>query len=123
MTGNLNLFSSLDNLVQTDVTLRNNSQVIVLGKCIVGILTKQGEQKFMPNVYHVEGLKHNLLSIGKMIQKGYIVLMEDNHCVIKDKCPSNQLIERVSMTRNHLFPLKIIPDMKGKTNTWVAFKA
>ena len=31
MTGNLNLFSSLDNLVQTDVTLGNNVQVTLLG--------------------------------------------------------------------------------------------
>ena len=27
------------------------------------------------------------------------------------------------MTRNLLFPLRIVPDMKGKTNTRVAFKA
>ena len=40
MTGNLNLFSSLYNSVETDVTLVNNVQVIVLGKGIVGILTK-----------------------------------------------------------------------------------
>ena len=39
MTGNLNLFFSLDKSVQT-VTLGNNGQVIVLGKCILGILTK-----------------------------------------------------------------------------------
>ena len=45
MTGNLNLFSNLDNLVQTHVTLGNNVQVIVLGKCIVGILTKKGKKK------------------------------------------------------------------------------
>ena len=42
MTGNLNLFSSLDNSVKTDVTLGNNVQVIVLGKGTVDILTKQG---------------------------------------------------------------------------------
>ena len=29
LTGNLNLFSSLDNSIQTDVTLGNNVQVIV----------------------------------------------------------------------------------------------
>ena len=69
MTGNLNLFSSLDNLVKTDVTFGNNVQVTVLGKDIVDILTKQGESKYIPNVYHVEGLKHNLLSIGQLIQK------------------------------------------------------
>ena len=72
----------------------------------------------MPDVYHVEGLKHNLLSIGQLIQKGYRVYFEDNHCVIKDVCPSNQLIERVPMTINRLFPMRIVPD-----NTEATFKA
>ena len=71
MNGNLNLFSRLDHSVQTHVTLRNNVQVNVLGKGIVGILTKQGESKFIPDVYHAEGMKHNLLSIGQLIQKCY----------------------------------------------------
>ena len=121
MTRNLNLFSSLDNSVQTDVTLGNNVQVIVLGKYIVGILPKQRESKFIPDVYHVEGLKHNSLSIEKLIQKGYIVYIEDDHCVIKDKHPSNPLIAKVPMTSNRLFPLRIIPDMKGKKNIGAAF--
>ena len=41
--------------------------------------------------------------------------MEDDHCVIKDKHPSDQLIEKVPMTSNLLFPLRIVSDMKGKT--------
>ena len=44
MTGNLNLFSSLDKAVQTDVTLRNNVQVTVLGKGTIDILTKTGRE-------------------------------------------------------------------------------
>ena len=67
MTSNLNLFSSLDDLVKTDVTLGNNVQVTILGKCTVDILMKQGERKYIPDVYHVEVLKHNLLSIGQLI--------------------------------------------------------
>ena len=47
-----------------------------------------------------------------------MVYMEDNHCVIKDIRPSNQLIARVPMTSNHLFPLRIVSD-----NTEAAFKA
>ena len=43
MTRNLNLFSSLDNAVQTDVTLGNNVQVTILGKGTIDILTKQWE--------------------------------------------------------------------------------
>ena len=70
----------------------------------------------------VEGLKHNLLSIRYLIQKGYIVYIEDYHCVIKDKRPSDQLIEKVPMTSNHLFPLRIVPDMKGKKKIEDAFK-
>ena len=84
MIGNLNLFSILDNSVQTDVTLGNNVQVTILGRGTLGILTKQGEHKYMPDVYHVEGMKHNLLSIGKLIHKGYRIYMEDNHGVIRD---------------------------------------
>ena len=92
------------------------SKSLFLGKCTVSILTKQEEHKYIPDVYHVEGMKHNLLIIRKMIQKGYRVYIEDNHCVIKDKCPSNQFIAKVPMTSNRLFPLRIVPDMKGKTN-------
>ena len=89
MTGNLNLFYSLANSVQTNATPGNNIQVTVLGKSTVGFLTKQRERKSMPYFYHVEGMKHNLLSIEKLIQKGYKVYMEENHCVIKDICPSS----------------------------------
>ena len=64
MTINLNFFSSLHNSVKTNVTLGNNVQVTVLGKGTVDILTKQGESKYISDIYHVEGLKHNLLSIG-----------------------------------------------------------
>ena len=86
-----------------------------MGKGTVGILTKQGGSKFIPDVYHVEGIKHNLSSIGQLIQKGYIVYMEYNHYVIKDICPSNQLIARVPMKRNCFFPLKIVLEITGAT--------
>ena len=76
----------------------------------------------MPNVYYVEGIKHNLMSIEQQIQKGYLFYMEDNHYVIKDICPSNHPIEKVPMTSNRLFPLRIIPNMKWNTNTGATFK-
>ena len=48
MTNNANIFSSLDKLFQTNVTLGNNVQVIVLGKSNFGILTKHGQKNIMP---------------------------------------------------------------------------
>jgi hypothetical protein len=41
--------------------------------------------------------------------------MEDNHFVILDKYPSNQLITRIQMTSNTIFPLTLNPSMKRKT--------
>jgi hypothetical protein len=109
MTGNIELFSSLDESVQTKVTLGTYIQVTVLGKGSINILTRQGEQKVMSDVYYVSGLKHNLMSTGKLLQKGYIIYMEDNHCVIMDKCPSNLLIAKIQMTSNRMFPLTLNP--------------
>ena len=63
-------------------------------------------------VYYVEGMKHNLLSIGQLIHKGYRFYMEDNHYAIKDIRPSNRLIEKVPMINYCLFPLRIVTDMK-----------
>ena len=57
-----------------------------------------------------------------MLQKGYRVYIEYYQCVIKDKRRRNQLIEKVTMIRNRLFPLRKVIDMKGKTHTRALFK-
>jgi hypothetical protein len=62
VTGNIELFSSLDKLIQTKVTLGTYIQVTVLGKGSINILTKQGEKKVIPDVYYVSGLKYSLMS-------------------------------------------------------------
>jgi hypothetical protein len=112
MIGNIELFSSLDESIQTKVTLGTDIQVIVLGKGSINILTKQGEQKFISDVHYVYGMKHNLMSTGRLLQKGYRIYMEDNHCVIMDKFPSNLLIAKIKMTSNRMFPLTLKPTKK-----------
>ena len=62
MTGNIELFSSLYELVQTKVTLGTKIQVTILGKGSINILTKKGEQKVIPDVYYVSILKHNMMN-------------------------------------------------------------
>lgn len=89
MTGNLEIFSSLDESVKSDVTLGNDNKVSVMGKGSVNIITKMGEKKYISDVYFVPGLKHNLMSIGKLIQKGYRVYFKNKECTILEKFPSN----------------------------------
>jgi hypothetical protein len=109
----------LDELVQTKVTLGTNIQVTILGKGSINILTRKGEKKIRPDVYYVYGLNHNMISIGKLLQKGYIIHMEDNHCVIMDKFPSNILIAKIQMTSSRMFPLALKPTKKKNTTQTV----
>jgi hypothetical protein len=55
------------------------------------------------------------MSTGELLQKGYIIYMEDNHCVIMDKCPSNLLIAKIQMTSNIMLPLNL--KLTKKKNT------
>ena len=77
MTGNISMFSMLDENVNSQVTLGTNSKVSAMGKGSVSFLTNKGETKSISNVYYVPGMKCNHLSIGKLIQKGYNVFIED----------------------------------------------
>ena len=52
-------------------------------------------------------MKHNLMSIGQLIQNGYKVLMENDKCVIHEKDGSKMILASIQMTKNRMFPLKI----------------
>jgi len=78
-----------------------------MGKGRFNILTKKGEKKYISSVYFVPGLKHNLISIGQLIQKGYKFFFKNDECTILDRPPRRQWITKVQMTSNRMFPLKI----------------
>ena len=63
MTGNITLFSMLDQSVKSQVTLGTDNKVSVMGKGEVNVLTKKGEKKTIADIYYVPGMKCNLLSI------------------------------------------------------------
>ena len=48
MTGNVEKVSTLDDFVQTNVTLDNHNKVIFLGKGTVDIVTLKGKQCVIP---------------------------------------------------------------------------
>jgi hypothetical protein len=107
MIGNKDLLSCIDYSISSDITLGNYSLVKVQGKGIVPILTKQNEKKDIKNVYHVLDLKHNMLSVGQLIEHGYKVLFEGESCKLYDIIPSRKLISEIHMTQNRMFPLTL----------------
>jgi hypothetical protein len=68
MTGNKDLLSCIDSSLSSDITLGNDYLVKFQGKGTVPILTKQNVKKDINNVYHVPDLKHNLISVGQLIE-------------------------------------------------------
>jgi hypothetical protein len=91
MNGNKYLLSCIDSSISSDMTLGNDSQVKFQGKGKVPILTKQNVKKDINNVYHVPDLKHNLLTVGKLIEHGYKVIFEGISCRIYHKTPSSKI--------------------------------
>lgn len=112
MRGNIEMFSNLNESVKSEGTIGTNNKVSVMGKGKVIILTKKGENKYLSNIYFVPGLKHNLISIGQLMQKDYHIFFKNGECIIVDKFLSKQPIGKVKMTSITMFPLKIKLDLK-----------
>ncbi|KAA0026189.1 integrase [Cucumis melo var. makuwa] len=66
--------------VKTDA----NTRLQVKDQGDILVKTKKGTKR-VTNVFYVPGLKHNLLSIGQLLQRGLKVSFEDDICAIKDQ--------------------------------------
>jgi hypothetical protein len=74
MTGNKHLFTSLDSSVTYQIKLGYDYQNNFLGKGVIYVLTKKDEKKDIHYVYYVLGVRHNLMSVGKMNEHVYRVI-------------------------------------------------
>ena len=71
MSGNESLFSFIDKNFKSKIKMENNGMIPIVGKGSIMVHTKKGEKKEIRNVYFTPGMKHNLMSIGQLIQNGY----------------------------------------------------
>ncbi|KAG6490390.1 hypothetical protein ZIOFF_051686 [Zingiber officinale] len=105
MCGRRELFSELDESIQSEVTFGNKTKVPILGKGKIYIQLKDGSQNFISDVFYVPELHQNLLSMGQLSEKGYKICIIQGYCIITDG--NGKLIAKVKMSQNRLFPLKI----------------
>jgi hypothetical protein len=105
MTSNKDLFSSIDTSIKSEVKLGNDCKVTVNGKGVVLVYTKKNQRRNIDCVYFVPGLKCNLISVGQLMEKKYIVFFKNKVCTIYDKFSNKQLIASIEMTKNRMFPL------------------
>ncbi|KAA0026307.1 integrase [Cucumis melo var. makuwa] len=68
MTGNRSIFVTLDESFQSEVKTGDNTKLQVKGQGDILMKTKKGTKR-VTNVFYVSGLKHNLLSIGQLLNE------------------------------------------------------
>ena len=92
--------------------LGNNNRMAVMGKGIVR-LNVGGVIQVVTGVYYIPELKNNLLSVGKLQEKGLAILIQNNKC--KMFHPSRGLIVESTMTANRMFV--VLAAMSPKEST------
>ena len=68
----------------------------------IGSITLDGKTN-TDDVYFVDGLKHNFLSVGQLEDKGYLLQFIEKTCIIKDK--EGKLIRTRTRSRANVFQL------------------
>jgi len=90
MTGDKTKFAKLELKEEGFVTYGDNNKGKILRNGVIG----KGSSFNIKNVLLVEGLKHNLVSISQLCDKGFKVMFEPNSCLIYDACGSIVLIDK-----------------------------
>ena len=92
MIGDKNLFMELKAKSGGDVTFGDNSKCHIEGLCSIG----NNSSTYIENVLLVSGIKHNLLSIIQLCDKGHKVIFESMCCQV------------INVKTNKLFLLVIV---------------
>jgi len=83
MTYDKKLFKKLKPSKISKVKIGHGGHISVKGIGTIAVATHSGT-KTITDVLYVPNIDQNLLSVGQLLQKGFQVFFEDNHCLIKD---------------------------------------
>jgi len=78
MCGQKELFANLDDSFRTKVKFGDDRFVPVTGKGRILITLKNGDHKYIYNVFYVPDMKSNLLSMRQLAEKGYVMQIVEN---------------------------------------------
>ena len=88
MSGKISLFSEIKEKCNGSITLGDKDKCKILGVGKIG----KNPSKTIDNVYLVEGLKFNLLSVSQLCDKGNKVIFDKEKCVVKNPKTGDTLI-------------------------------
>jgi hypothetical protein len=102
MTGDKSKFMSLSEIKLGNVTFGNDAPRKIKGKGMVSLSNGKGKDQ---DVFFVEGLKHNLLSVNQVCDRGCKLVFTSKDCKIQF-VNSGQLIAKGIRTKNNVYVLK-----------------
>ncbi|GKU93614.1 hypothetical protein SLEP1_g7191 [Rubroshorea leprosula] len=85
MSGKRELFADLDESFRTKVKFADDRTIPITGKGRILINLKNGDHKYISDVFYVPGMKSNLLSVGQLLEKGYVMSLRDDQFSILDE--------------------------------------
>ncbi|CAL8135751.1 unnamed protein product [Prunus armeniaca] len=105
MTGREDVLVDVDKNITAKLAMGTGQLVDVVGKGNLVVDTKMGI-RYVKEVLLVVGLKENLLSVGQMMEHGYVLIFGANKAEIYDDSSLSNLVTKVQMKGNRSFPLK-----------------
>lgn len=113
MSGDKELFTSLNEKFKHSVKLGNNSRMEVAGKGNIKLLLN-GMMSTITEVYYVPELKNNLLSVGQLQEKGLAILIQGGMCKIYHPEKGLLVESKMSMNRMFILPARSSPAMQSE---------
>ena len=104
MTGDQNKFNNLKKRKSGSVAFGNDSPIKILGK---GVVNLGNEKLKIENVLLVEDMKHNILSIKKLCDQGYNIILNSLKCEIIE-VDLGRLVAIDTRNPNNIYILDIV---------------
>eukprot|EP00253_Pinus_taeda_P028745 PITA_28745 len=114
MIGNKDGFIEIDEPTKSDVLLGDDKRFEAKGKGTIAVKTNEGKPKHINDILYVPHLAHNLLSVGQLLEKRYLIFFKDKQCIIYDKNDHSKLIAKANMLQNIIFAFNLPCEIEAK---------
>ncbi|KAK2388142.1 hypothetical protein QL285_061854 [Trifolium repens] len=105
MTGNRSILIDFDKCLNTKIKLANNESIKAEGMGNVIVEMSNGKKAVIEKVLYVPGMQCNLMSVGKLISKGFKVVIEDETLQLFDS--KKRLILKTAQNKNRTYKTQL----------------